>query len=225
MTVITVAADSKSIFPSSCQILKTPCSSLFSGSVYHGLMQTSVTTAFGTMQIMVGLFNIGLGPGRTSTNPGDLTSLGAAYWLGAVFIVTGIMSIVAGQFPSSCLMGFTVFMNIAGAIFAITGIVLYAMDLGNASLLWMCESSSNNADQIGDNCRKVALFAQTVLTSMDNTLIAMAALQLFVSIRYAILGIKSLSSDMKKEEGDVEDQHPQLNEVLLTGPGAQNELN
>lgn len=33
---------------------------------------------------MVGLFNIGLGPGRTSTNPGDLASLGAAYWLGAV---------------------------------------------------------------------------------------------------------------------------------------------
>lgn len=36
------------------------------------------------IQIMVGLFNIGLGPGRTSTHPGDLTSLGAAYWLGAV---------------------------------------------------------------------------------------------------------------------------------------------
>ncbi|XP_039662617.1 high affinity immunoglobulin epsilon receptor subunit beta-like [Perca fluviatilis] len=196
MTVIAVAADSKSMFPSSCQILKTPRSSLFSGLVYQGLLQTSVTTAIGTMQIMVGLFNIGLGPGRTSINPGDLTSLGAAYWLGAVFIVTGIMSIVARQFPSSCLMGFTVFMNIVGAIFAITGIVLYALDLGNASLLWMCESSSNNADQIGDNCRKVALFGQTVLTSMDNTLIAMAALQLFVSIRYAILGIKYLSSDM-----------------------------
>lgn len=37
-----------------------------------------------TIQIMVGLFNIGLGPGRTSTHPGDLTGLGAAYWLAAV---------------------------------------------------------------------------------------------------------------------------------------------
>lgn len=37
-----------------------------------------------TVQIMVGLFNIGLGPGRTSTHSGDLTGLGAAYWLGAV---------------------------------------------------------------------------------------------------------------------------------------------
>lgn len=33
---------------------------------------------------MVGVFNIGLGAGRTSTGPGDLTSLGAAYWLGAL---------------------------------------------------------------------------------------------------------------------------------------------
>lgn len=36
------------------------------------------------IQIMVGVINIGLGPGRTSTGPGDLTRLGAAYWLGAV---------------------------------------------------------------------------------------------------------------------------------------------
>lgn len=36
------------------------------------------------VQIMVGLFNIGLGPGRTSMGPDDLTYLGAPYWLGAV---------------------------------------------------------------------------------------------------------------------------------------------
>lgn len=51
-------------------------------------------------------------------------------------------------------------MNIAGAIFAITAIVLYAIDLANASLLWMCDGSWNNADYYADNCRNVALFAQ-----------------------------------------------------------------
>ncbi|XP_071325907.1 membrane-spanning 4-domains subfamily A member 4A-like isoform X3 [Trachinotus anak] len=185
-------------------------------------MQTSVTTAIGTIQIMVGLFNIGLGPGRTSTHPGDLTGLGAAYWLGAVFIVTGILSILAGQFPSSCLVGFTVFMNIAGAIFAITGIVLYAIDLGDASLLWMCDRSTNSVDHYGDNCRNVALFAQRLLRSMDITLIALALLQLCVNIRFAILGIKALTSEMNMEEQsdtDVEDQQPKLKE-LLTSPGA-----
>ncbi|XP_045900446.1 uncharacterized protein LOC123968023 [Micropterus dolomieu] len=214
VTVISVAADCKSMFPLLCQILKA----LFYSperSVYQGVLQTSVTTALGTIQIMAGLFNIGLGPGRTSTNPGDLTSLGAAYWLGAVFIVTGIMSILAGQFPSPCLVGFTVFMNIAGAIFAITGIVLYAIDLGDASLLWMCDSRRNSTDHYGDNCRNVALFAQNLLTSMDVTLIALAVLQLCVNIRLAILGIRALTSEMKKEQ-DVEDQLPQMKEVILS---------
>ncbi|XP_042345907.1 uncharacterized protein LOC121945673 [Plectropomus leopardus] len=200
MTVISVAADRKSVFPSLCQILKALCCS----SVCRGPIQTTVTTAFGTLQIMVGLFNIGLGPGRTSTNPGDLTSLGAAYWLGSVFILVGIMSISAGQSPSPCLMGFTVFMNISGAIFAITAIVLYAINVANSSLLWMCERSTKNADHYGDGCINVALFAQRLLTSMDVTMIAMAVLQLGVCIRYTILGIRFLTSEMTKEEVDVE---------------------
>ncbi|XP_040901125.1 high affinity immunoglobulin epsilon receptor subunit beta-like [Toxotes jaculatrix] len=191
-------------------------------SVYQGQMQTSVTVTLGTIQIMVGLFNIGLGPGRSSTQPGDFTSLGAAYWLGAVFIVTGIMSILAGQFPSSCLVGFTVFMNIAGAIFAITGIVLYAIDLKDASLLWICDRSTISVDQYEDNCRNVALFAQNLLRSMDITMIVFTVLQLCVSVQFAILGIKALTSEMKKEEGDkdVEDQQPKFKERLLTGPDA-----
>lgn len=198
------------------QILRALCR----GPEYHAVMQNTLTTSLGTVQIMVGLFNIGLGPGRTSMSPGDLTNLGAAYWLGAVFIVTGILSILTAQFPASGFVGFTVFMNIAGAIFAITGIVLYAIDLGDASFLWLCDNSMNNADE--DNCRTVAVLGQRLLVSMDATLIALAVLQLSVNVRFAILGIKALTSERKNEEDgkDVEDLQPQLKEVLLTSPGA-----
>lgn len=55
-------------------------------------------------------------------------------------------------------MGFSVFMNIAGGIFAITAIVLYGRDLRDASLLWICDRSSDDED----NCRNVALFAQVI---------------------------------------------------------------
>uniref|UniRef100_A0A3B3WCV8 Uncharacterized protein n=1 Tax=Poecilia mexicana TaxID=48701 RepID=A0A3B3WCV8_9TELE len=113
-----------------------------------------------TVQIMVGVLNIGLGPGRTSTRLGDFTSLGAAYWLGAVFVVTGIMTVLAGRFPSSCLVGFTVFLNIVGAIFSITGIVLYAIDLNNSSLLWVCDRSGSDPDRYDDSCRNMAAFDQ-----------------------------------------------------------------
>lgn len=97
------------------------------------------------------------------------------------------MSILAGQFPSAGLVsevqqtraihlrkyvlpkhstasssqvGFTVFMNIAGALFAITAAVLYAIDLANASLIWMCDRSRNNGHHQDDRCRNVALFVQ-----------------------------------------------------------------
>ncbi|KAG7216525.1 hypothetical protein INR49_002012 [Caranx melampygus] len=152
-------------------ILKDLCYSPGCCTVYKGLMQTSIATALGTIQIMVGLFNIGLGPGRTSTHPGDLTGLGAAYWL---------------------------------AIFAITAIVLYGIDLADASLLWMCDGSTNSVDLYGDNCINVALFAQRLLRSMDITLIAAALLQLCVSIRFAILGISALTTEMMMKEVKLE---------------------
>ncbi|KAM7383026.1 hypothetical protein PAMP_002714 [Pampus punctatissimus] len=203
------------MFPTLCQILKALCC-----SVNQELLQTSLTAAIGTVQIMVGLFNIGLGPGRTSVNPGDLSSLGAAYWLGAVFIVTGIMTILAGQLPSSCLVGFTVFMNIVGAIFAITGIVLYAIDLRDASVLYMCNRRRDNVGFYSDNCRNVALYAQRLLRSMDITLIVLAVLQLCVNISFSIVGIKVLSSEMKKEEDGkyAEAPQPELKEGLLISP-------
>lgn len=59
-------------------------------------------------------------------------------------------------------MGFSVFMNIAGGIFAITAIVLYGRDLRDASLLWICDRSSDDAVFDEDNCRNVALFAQVI---------------------------------------------------------------
>lgn len=44
------------------------------------------------------------------------------------------------------------------------------------------------------------LIHQTLLTSMDTTMIAMSVIQLSVSIRAAYLGIKALTSEMTKEE-------------------------
>uniref|UniRef100_A0A3Q3XH84 Uncharacterized protein n=1 Tax=Mola mola TaxID=94237 RepID=A0A3Q3XH84_MOLML len=206
VTVFTLTSDPNSFWPPMCQILKSLCYSPMCCSVSQHLKRVQKTSqSLLGVSIMVGLFNIGLGPGRTSTTPGDLTSLGAAYWLGTVFIITGIMTILVGEFPSNCLVGFTVFMNIVGAIFAIAAIVLYDIDLANASLVWMCDSSRNNGDYYGDNCRNVALLVQVrilrnLLTSMDSTLIAMAVLQLYISVRCAVLGIQASTSDMKQVE-------------------------
>ncbi|XP_017164726.1 high affinity immunoglobulin epsilon receptor subunit beta-like isoform X3 [Poecilia reticulata] len=173
-----------------------------------------------TVQIMVGVLNVGLGPGRTSTRLGDFTSLGAAYWLGAVFVVTGIMTVLAGRFPSSCLVGFTVFLNIVGAIFSITGIVLYAIDLTSSSLLWVCDRSGSDPDRYDDSCRNVAAFDQNLLTSLDRALILLAVLLLVLSISFAALGIGFLTGEVKEEEQVDNVSKEDLKEILLISPGA-----
>ncbi|XP_030606409.1 uncharacterized protein LOC115794870 isoform X2 [Archocentrus centrarchus] len=180
--------------PALYQNLKT----LSSCPGFGGLMRNSTFGVLGTIQIMVGLFNIGLGPGRTSTRPGDLTSLGAPYWLGAVCIAAGILSVIIGQCPCVCFTWYAVFMNIAGCIFAIIGIVLYAIDVAEASVVWMCDSNWSTA-QYDDNCRYVAFFAQSLLTAMDVTLIVLTVLQLCVCISAAVLGIRALCNRMKGE--------------------------
>lgn len=55
------------------------------------------------------------------------------------------------------------FINFSAAIFAVTGVVLYAIDLSEASLLWMCDASSYYLTAYQDNCRYVARLAQVSL--------------------------------------------------------------
>uniref|UniRef100_A0A3P8U6S9 Uncharacterized protein n=1 Tax=Amphiprion percula TaxID=161767 RepID=A0A3P8U6S9_AMPPE len=198
-TVVTVATEAKSMFPPLCQILKALCYSPVCCSVNRGLMQSPVIGALGAVQIMVGLFNIGLGPGRMSKHPEDFTNLKAAYWLGAVYIVAGSVSVFADRFPSRCLVGFAVFMNIVGSIFAVVGIVLYAIDLGESSWSGWCD------DNFNDECRFLAYYVQvnrllkvkcktlnSAVSGMDVTLIVLAAFQLCVCISFTVLGIKAL---------------------------------
>ncbi|KAM4600900.1 uncharacterized protein ACJ7VT_020766 [Polymixia lowei] len=227
----------KTTCPKLCQIIRDLCHSLECCQLLPGLLISS-PAVLGTLQIMTGVVNIGLGTGRTSTQPGDLTSLGAAYWLGGVYITAGIMCVLAGRFPSPCLVGFTVFMNLAGVIFAVTGIVLYAIDLSDTSLYWMCDSrryfvedydydSGGYGDQaaqmamrerhkrdFNDNCKTVAFLAERLLTAMDILLVILAVLQLCVNISAAVLGIKALISPIKREKGS-QGAEPVLKQVLI----------
>uniref|UniRef100_A0A3B5A603 Uncharacterized LOC103362362 n=1 Tax=Stegastes partitus TaxID=144197 RepID=A0A3B5A603_9TELE len=192
-SVVTMATEAKRMLPPLCQILKALCCSPECCSVNGRLMPSSVIGAFGAVQIMVGLFNIGLGPGRTSMHPEDFTDLKAAYWLGAV-------------------VGFAVFMNIAGSIFAVVGVVLYAIDLGEPPLSTWCDQNLYD-----ENCRMLAHYAQRLMIGMDVTLIILSCLQLCVCIGFSVLGINALLG-RGKDVADGENYQPVLKEV--TSPGA-----
>ncbi|TKS82505.1 High affinity immunoglobulin epsilon receptor subunit beta [Collichthys lucidus] len=204
VTVITVAPDSESMFP--------PLNCPRGGC--------DVVSSLGTLQIMVGLFNIGLGPGRTSFHPEDFANLGAAYWLGGVFILNGIISLLANSYPSRDLRCFALFMNIIASIIAAVGIALYAVDLDSPSLSWLCDSSSSSDWYYGssDDCKHVAHYLERLITGMDITMIVMTGLQLLASVTFTV----RFCGRMKDEQGDedAEIQKPLLKEVFMTSPGA-----
>ncbi|KAE8289177.1 hypothetical protein D5F01_LYC13057 [Larimichthys crocea] len=201
VTVITVAPDSESMLPP----LNCP----------RGCC--NVVSSLGTLQIMVGLFNIGLGPGRTSFHPEDFANLEAAYWLGGVFILTGIITVLVSCCPYYVMVGFAVFMNLIASIIGVLGIVLYAMDLQAASFVWLCNNKSSS-----DNCIYVAYYLERLTTGMDITMIVMTGFQLFASVTFTVLGFQTLCCRMKNEQGDedAEIHKPLLKEVLMTSPGA-----
>uniref|UniRef100_A0A8C6LEQ4 Uncharacterized protein n=1 Tax=Nothobranchius furzeri TaxID=105023 RepID=A0A8C6LEQ4_NOTFU len=169
----------------------------------------------GTLQIMVGLINIGLGPGRMHRYPDDLMDLSAAYWLGAMFIMVGMVSVIPSCWRNHGTLIFSVIMNVVGFIFAFIACVLYHIDQSNSSLPWRCDATDPK------NCPNVAHIAQRMLIDMDITLIVMAGLQLISSLILVISGIMLLRSGrMEKDVSDVEIWQPLLKNTLLSGSAA-----
>lgn len=106
-------------------------------------------------------------------------------------------------------------MNIVGSIFAIVGIVLYAVHLGTVNMSWRCHGPDANYScyylaavaqvstlsqngfiacffKLNNTNEKIPLSVQKLLTAADVTLIIMAVLQLCVSITVAAVSITSL---------------------------------
>lgn len=222
VTVFTVASNPKSSWPPICQILGALCYSPVCCSVSQAMrkFQGSSQSALGTLQIMTGLLNIGLGA-LVSSDSGILYWFNIPYLLGSLFIVFGVLCILAEKFPSRCLVGINVLMNLVGAPFAITGIVMYAIDLGNRNNNWMCNDDyrsygrggrygydtttpSNELKALEENYLEKCLEGRQMLLMifrcLDGMLIILSALQLCVNISSAVLGIKALikaKEDMK----------------------------
>uniref|UniRef100_A0A8C7NJR8 Uncharacterized protein n=1 Tax=Oncorhynchus mykiss TaxID=8022 RepID=A0A8C7NJR8_ONCMY len=211
VAVFTVNAKEGSSWPLLCQILGTLCYSPAS-SVSQGpwRLQANSQSALGTIQIMVGVLNIGLGAGCR-----------VPYWLGGVFIAVGIMCILAEKFPSPCLVGINMLTNLSGASLAIAGNVL-----ANCHFWWSCNDddyiwrddyyggqvrqlpSHPQRDRLLVKCNDAKQVSLMLMNALD---IVPAVLQLCVTISSAVLGLKNFR--------DLE-QHKPLLEEVTTNPAA-----
>ncbi|XP_014894941.1 uncharacterized protein LOC106951762 isoform X2 [Poecilia latipinna] len=204
VTVVTIATDNRSMLAQWRQIVRA----LSCGPSWRSATKgSSVVRALGTVQIMVGVFNVGLGPERVETFP---------YWLGVPFMAAGVLSLLADRFPLRCLTGFSVFLNIAGSILSIVAIVLYAVHLASFTVIGMCGILDETNSK---NCIFLANLAQKLLRGVDITMIVMSVLQLCVCISLAVLGNKAFYY-RRKDVKDVVIQQPLVKDGHMTSPGA-----
>ncbi|XP_019130763.1 membrane-spanning 4-domains subfamily A member 8 isoform X1 [Larimichthys crocea] len=217
VTVFTLTSDPQSSCPPLCQILKGLCYSPVCCSVSQHLkrVQKSSQSVLGALHIMVGLLNIGLGA-ILSSNDGIiwwLNGIGFPFWLGALFMLFGAMSILSEKCPSRCLVILSVILNLAGVAFAITAIVLYSISMPYTGPWWMCDNygysryntQSPHQDIMEEKCLEAKALIVMIRKGITAVLIVLSVLELCVSISSAVLGIKALRSSEKKENKSTDD--------------------
>ncbi|KAL3059948.1 hypothetical protein OYC64_014531 [Pagothenia borchgrevinki] len=222
-TVITLTSDPQSVY----QILKNLCCSPICCSVSQHLrrLQNTSQTVMGTLQIMVGLLNIGIGAIFAFTPIWDMT--GFPFWLGALFMLFGIVSILSEKYPSPCLVIVNVILNLAGVGFAIAAITLYSFRMANMWLYWLCEddnypyyshhspTASSGDERMEQECLETKDMMLMLLRSMHGLMIVLSTLELCLTISSAVLGIKALMRRGKDEKMNEEPEYykPLLDEV------------
>ncbi|KAM9309386.1 membrane-spanning 4-domains subfamily A member 15-like [Pholidichthys leucotaenia] len=210
VTVITLTADPQSPWPPLCQIIKNLCYSPVCCSLSEPLRKVqSSQTVLATLQIMVGLLNLGVGPIILASEASwRVDHTGFPYWLGGLFILFGIICIFSEKYPSLCLIIITVILNLVGVAFAITGIVLYSIHVGSMDIYLRCDYSYYWYDRttpapsyedglLRNKCNEAKTLFLVLVGSMDVVMIILSTLQLCVTISSFILGVKALKNKVK----------------------------
>ncbi|XP_052434594.1 uncharacterized protein tmem176l.1 isoform X6 [Carassius gibelio] len=223
LTVITIPSDPKSKWPALCQVLSfLCCSPVCSVSQNMKKKLTSIHTALGTMQIIVGVISIVFGILlKSSWIWNNITESGIIFWFGGVVLVIGIVTVLAARFPSPVLLVITVILNIVSAALAITAVVLYSIDQGTANGLY-CDTSyyssysditpSPEQTRINQICVQYKYLNMMILRGLDVMMIALSVLQLCVNISFCVVTGKALC---KKDEDVKSVEDPELHKPLL----------
>uniref|UniRef100_A0A8C1KHW3 Transmembrane protein 176A-like n=1 Tax=Cyprinus carpio TaxID=7962 RepID=A0A8C1KHW3_CYPCA len=172
---------------------------------------TDIHTALGSVQIMVGVMNITMG----------CFGFIFSFCIGGVFLVVGIMCVLAVKFSRPKLLVITVILNVVSAALAITAAVLYSLDLamGSSSSCYREHDyySSNNdwfthKMSVFDPCFYYKNLSQMIRGGLDITMIVLSVLQLCVTISFCVLTGKAL---WKKDEDVKSVEDPELHKPLL----------
>ncbi|KAJ7985470.1 hypothetical protein DPEC_G00352360 [Dallia pectoralis] len=239
VTVITLNSKVESSVPLLCQLLWTMCytPACFVSQALRKFQSSQLV--LGTMQIMIGVFNISIGAVLDSTSGRPSLS----YVLGGMILASGILCILAVKFPSACLVAVNVILNLVVAALALAGIGMCITQLTFENYDWNCDNYNwngnyNNWYQVTKpppspdviemkawlmrECGYARRITKTLYIALNVMLILLAVLQLCVNISSAVLGLMALTKsreDGKRMTQDLEQYKPLLEEVT-TNPAA-----
>ncbi|XP_028307959.1 membrane-spanning 4-domains subfamily A member 8-like [Gouania willdenowi] len=242
VTILTLTTDPQSPWPPLCQVFNSLCCSPVCCSVSKHLrsIQNGSQTILGLIQIMVGILNIGLGLILTYSGVGSgwqMDETAFPYWMGAFFVVFGVVSILCERYPSACLLVFNMFLHVVGVVFAITAIALYSNNISHIYLWGICDrdshyfykyrtttpnGSSQKDEFLKEKCEEGRDLILILLQGISAVLIILSVLELCVTLSSFGLGIKYLRSKdngPNKTPEDPESIKPLLEEVS-TSPTA-----
>ncbi|XP_056100588.1 transmembrane protein 176l.4 [Rhinichthys klamathensis goyatoka] len=239
LTVITVSSNPKSKWPVLCQILRLLCCSpVCSVSQNMKGKLTNIHTALGIVQMIVGVLNIVVGIIFVCLGlywNMYMMAMGP-FWLGSMFFVAGIVCILAAKFPTSCLLVIGMILNVVCAALAITGVVLYSVDLATDHAVYYYDSCSESErynpysgysgydsyDRYRtptpeersrtEACLYYKNLIEMAFRGLDIMMIVLSVLQLCVNISFCVLTGKALRN---KDEDSKSVEDPELHKPLL----------
>ncbi|KAM3615239.1 uncharacterized protein V6R79_025361 [Siganus canaliculatus] len=216
VTVFTLNIDPQSSLPPLCQILGRLCYSPVWCTTSQRIRKAQGTfqTVLGTLQIMVGLLNLGLAPILYASSNFywlDPNRDMFPYWFGAVVISFGIVGILSEKYPSPCLVAFNLLLNVAAVGFAITAIVRYSQSIGVFRVDYYCNYDSSgystanpHSSFFKEKCLEGKRLTLMMMKSFIAVLIVLSVLELCFVVSSAILTIKALKrskTDKDKSTG------------------------
>ncbi|XP_065117962.1 uncharacterized protein [Paramisgurnus dabryanus] len=200
-------ANPKSKWPTLCQILGNLCLSP-AGSIPQDVKgaMLDLLTALGILQIIVGILNIAIGILFAYWGIHDyIMTFNGPFWLGAVFLISGIMTLLVGCCSSIVLDILSLILNQVSAFVGFMGVALYSWDLVSASFYsaTLIQEQMKGADAFLYFEDSNMMFRRT----LDVMMIALAVLQLCLNVYFIVILVRVFVEKNSAEE-------PQLHKLL-----------
>ncbi|XP_041094951.1 membrane-spanning 4-domains subfamily A member 4D-like [Polyodon spathula] len=140
----------------------------------------------GTVQIIVGVINILFGVVLSRTLWSVAVILGAPFWTGVFYIISGSLSVAADRTPRISLVKGTLAMNVLSSIAAGIGIIIYLVDLA----VWSrCKSYPHHSSGRDDDS---AVLFNSAAQGLKSVLLLFTILEFCVAISVSAFGCKAV---------------------------------